>query len=71
MRSQAPRRSIAFVLAIFGIVFILAILSHFLYNNFAQIFFDIINFVQNHPIQAGIIFFIGLAIGWALGRPSY
>ena len=71
MRSQGLRRSTAFILAIFGIGVILVILSHFLYHNFTQIFFDIINFVQNYPIQVGIIFFIGFLIGWALGHPSY
>jgi len=65
------RRSIAFILALLGIVAILVIPSYFLYHNFTQIFFDIINFVQNYPMQAGIIFLIGFLIGLALGRPSY
>jgi hypothetical protein len=71
MRSQTLTRGSAFILALFGIGAILALLSYFLYHNPTQIFFDIINFVRNYPIQAGIIFFIGLVIGWALGHPSY
>ena len=65
------RRSIAFILALLGIVAILVIPSYFLYHSPTQIFFDIINFVQNYPMQVGIIFFIGFLIGLALGRPSY
>ena len=71
MRSQTLTRGRAFILALFGIGAILVLLSYFLYHNPTQVFFEIANFVQNNPIQAGIMFFIGLVIGWALGHPSY
>ncbi len=71
MRSQTIRRSTAIILALLGIGGILVLPSYFLYNNFTQIFFDIINFAQNYPMQVGIIFSIGFLIGLALGRPSY
>ena len=61
----------AFVVAIIIIALILVFLSYFIYHNFTQIFFDIINFVRDYPLQAGIMFFIGLMIGLALGHPSY
>jgi len=64
-------RTTAFILALFGVGVILALLSYFLYHNPTQIFSEIVNFVQSYPMQAGIMFFIGLVIGWALGRPSY
>jgi hypothetical protein len=64
-------RGTAFILALFGIGAILVLLSYFLYHNPTQIFFEIANFVQNYPLQAGIMFFIGLIIGLALGHPSY
>jgi len=61
----------AFVVAIIIIALILVFLSYFLYHNPTQIFFDIINFVRDYPIQAGIIFFIGLIIGLFEGRAYY
>jgi cell division protein FtsX len=61
-------RGSAFIIGLILAVILLVGYSYFRYGNFIQGFYDFVSLFQQYSIQAGIIFIIGLVLGYLEGK---
>ncbi len=68
MKCQTMTRGSAFIIGLILAVILLVGYSYFRYGNFIQGFYDFVSLFQQYSIQAGIIFIIGLVLGYLEGK---
>jgi len=68
MKGQTLTHGSAFAAALLIAVLLLVGYSYFIYHNFIGGFYDFVTIFQSYPIQAIIIFIIGLLIGYLQGK---
>jgi len=68
MKGQTLTHGSAFVAALIIAVLLLVGYSYFIYHNFIEGFYDFVTIFQSYPMQAIIIFIIGLLVGYLQGK---